>query len=607
MSRPATLHVVSQSVEPKQALSEGKNGALQLAQLVPDSLYNHFALAENPFGMTPDPRFLYEAWTHHEAFNSLVGGIERGIGFQALIAAPGLGKTTLLFRILERFEAVARTAFVFQTQCTSREFMQYLLSELGSPAPGQEFVEMHEKLNRLLLRESQAGRRVIVVIDEAQNLDNAVLETVRLLSDFETRRDKLMQIIMAGQQQLADKLGQPELAQLRQRISVLTRLDPLGPEETKQYIRHRLMIAGHDGTELFTREALELIWECTQGVPRIINTLCFNALVESHSFQQSQIDGEVMRDVASRLDLLSSTADQDASPKRRQMSGSGQRSYSEGWDERTQPDDLGNALQLVAERVRTVTGATGAAIAFLNNGCMACRATSGRGTPDIGTPVNVDSGFAGECVRTGKILSCDDTEADSRVSRTACHALGIRSILSIPLCDAGRTVGLIQVFSTKPNAFNHVRLLKLQAMLQAMIPKRAGDESTLQRAKLVTPSTTSPRVNLGTDANSERGHPANQTNNEEPAVGLEQLQTGSNSTDRARLERVEQSRSCDAGAPQPIVADHHDAGARFSFSTNWVLVVVAVCLLAIAAILNHSEVIAWVLHQWHQSGKPSLN
>src|SRR5271169_1961506 len=142
------------------------------------------ALREQPFGVTPDSRFLYLSATHREALASMYYGIEANRGFLGLIAKPGMGKTTILFHLLEKFRSSARTAFLFQTQCTSREFMRFLLAELGYETGDQDFVKMHEEFNKLLLREARAGNRFILVVDEAQNLDSSVLETIRLLSDF---------------------------------------------------------------------------------------------------------------------------------------------------------------------------------------------------------------------------------------------------------------------------------------------------------------------------------------------------------------------------------------------------------------------------------------
>src|SRR5712671_5197156 len=227
-----------------------------------------FGLREQPFGVTPDPRFLYLSPAHREALASVFYGIETGRGFLALIAMPGMGKTTLLFHLLEKFRGSARTAFLFQTQCTSREFMRFLLAELGYETGDHDFVRMHEDFNRHLLQEARAGNRFIVVIDEAQNLDPSVLETVRLLSDFETPSAKLMQIVLAGQPQLADKLASRGMAQLRQRVSLLNRLDPLTHEEIAKYIEHRLRIAGYTGGPLLTPGALTIVTHFTEGIPR---------------------------------------------------------------------------------------------------------------------------------------------------------------------------------------------------------------------------------------------------------------------------------------------------------------------------------------------------
>src|SRR5208282_161278 len=182
----------------------------------------YFGLREQPFGVTPDPRFLYLSSAHREALASLYYAIDSGRGFMALIAKPGMGKTTLLVHLLEKFHSTAHTAFLFQTQCNSREFMRFLLAELGSESHEQDFVRMHDEFSKLLLQEARAGRRMIIVVDEAQNLQPAVLETIRLLSDFETPKAKLLQIILAGQPELADKLAGRKLSQLRQRISMLS-------------------------------------------------------------------------------------------------------------------------------------------------------------------------------------------------------------------------------------------------------------------------------------------------------------------------------------------------------------------------------------------------
>jgi type II secretory pathway predicted ATPase ExeA len=262
-----------------------------------------YKLREQPFGVTPDPRYLYLSATHKEALASLYYGIEAGRGFLALIAKPGMGKTTLLFQLLERLQGSARTIFLFQTQCDLREFFRYLLADLGVDSSSLDLVEMHEKLNEMLLREARAKRRFVLVVDEAQNLDDTVLESVRLLSDFETPSSKLMQIVLAGQPQLAEKLVRPELVQLRQRISMVSRIQPLTPGETNQYIEHRLRVAGSEGGSPFKPEALALIAERSEGIPRNINNLCFNALTLGYALKRKAIERSVVEEVLADLEL----------------------------------------------------------------------------------------------------------------------------------------------------------------------------------------------------------------------------------------------------------------------------------------------------------------
>jgi general secretion pathway protein A len=262
-----------------------------------------YGLKEQPFGVTPDPRYLYLSPAHREALASLFYGIEVGRGFLALIAKPGMGKTTLLFHLLEKFRSSAKTAFLFQTQCNSREFMRFLLAELGYDSGDQDFVKMHEEFNKHLLREARAGNRFIVVVDEAQNLDPSVLETIRLLSDFETPRAKLLQIVLAGQPELADKLANRNMAQLRQRISLVSGLKPLSLEDTRNYIQHRLKVAGYQGGSLFTPQALVDTAEFTEGIPRNINNFCFNAMSLACAMRQQVIDAAIVREVISDLDI----------------------------------------------------------------------------------------------------------------------------------------------------------------------------------------------------------------------------------------------------------------------------------------------------------------
>jgi LysM repeat protein len=178
-----------------------------------------------------------------------------------------------------------------------------VLNDLGVDASGMDMVSMHNKLNEILSREGLAGRRVVLAIDEAQDLDPSVLETIRLLSNFETSRKKMLQILLIGQPQLARKLANPALVQLQQRISVFARLEPLCSEETARYIAHRLQVAGYREGPLFTPGALQIIKDRSQGIPRSINRLCFGALSMGCAMGRKRIDAEIMREVVADLDL----------------------------------------------------------------------------------------------------------------------------------------------------------------------------------------------------------------------------------------------------------------------------------------------------------------
>jgi type II secretory pathway predicted ATPase ExeA len=262
-----------------------------------------YRLREQPFGVTPDPRFLYFSPGHREALASLFYGIETGRGFLSLVAEPGMGKTTLLFQLLKRWKGYVHSAFLFQTQCDSRELLRYLMEDLGLDSQDRDIVRMHADLNDFLFRETKAGKRVVLFIDEAQNLSNSVLETVRLLSDFEAPDRKLLQIVLAGQPEMEQRLTRPGLTQLAQRIAVRARLDLLPPADVLRYINHRLHVAGYQDVQLFTQQASAAIAELSRGVPRLINHLCFNSLSLGCAMRSRQIDLQIVLDAARDLSL----------------------------------------------------------------------------------------------------------------------------------------------------------------------------------------------------------------------------------------------------------------------------------------------------------------
>ena len=267
-------------------------------------LSQYFGFHEEPFGITPDLRYLYPSQTHLEALAALEYGILNNRGFTAMIAPPGMGKTTLLFRLLKDIRETSRSIFVFDIspECEPRELLGYILRDMGI-TPGNSSSEMHQQFSEALTRETRAGRKLVIVIDEAQNLSDAVLERVRLLTNFETSTGKLVQMVLSGQPQLSDKLLQPSLLQLRQRISAFCRLEPLSAEETIGYIDYRLKQAGYEGNPLFTDGALKLIVDASQGTPRTINNLCFNALSLCRALNGKQVDADMVSEVIADLQL----------------------------------------------------------------------------------------------------------------------------------------------------------------------------------------------------------------------------------------------------------------------------------------------------------------
>jgi type II secretory pathway predicted ATPase ExeA len=276
----------------------------------------YYQLAEQPFGVTPDPLFLFQSSTHREAISSVLYAVKAGRGFTALIAEPGMGKTTILFNLLRQLGESTRTAFLFQAQDSPKNFLRNLLADLGIEDDGQDLVGMQAKLNECLVREISQGKNFVVVVDEAQNLDDSVLEVVRMLSNFETPREKLMTIILAGQPQLAEKLGSPQLTQLRQRVSIVARLKPFNREETRAYIEHRLKVAGYRGESLFTDGAHALIAQHSWGIPRNINNICFNAMAIGCATQLRTINAAVIKEVLADLDLTPLSAPAPASKYR---------------------------------------------------------------------------------------------------------------------------------------------------------------------------------------------------------------------------------------------------------------------------------------------------
>jgi general secretion pathway protein A len=273
-----------------------------------------YGLQEQPFGVTPDPRFFFLSQSHREALASLYYSIEAKRGFSALVAEPGMGKTSIIFRVMESLKSTMRTAFLFQTQGTdSRSFLRSILNDAGIPCDNEEDVSlMRELLNEVLLEEASAGRRFVLFVDEAQNLEGEVLESVRLLSNFETPTAKLMHIVLAGQPALSEKLARPEMVQLKQRVASMLQLFAFSLRETTNYVQHRLQVAGYKGSSLFTSQSMELITRYSEGIPRNINSICFQALSLGFANGARTIDVEIVREVLA--DLKIKTGDPQSLP-----------------------------------------------------------------------------------------------------------------------------------------------------------------------------------------------------------------------------------------------------------------------------------------------------
>jgi TonB family protein len=265
------------------------------------------SVAREAFGVTPDPQFLYFGPSHRDALASLIHGIESDRGFLVLVGSPGAGKTTLLFELLQHYRDSAETVFLFQTQSNSTELLRYVLMDCGIEAGEADFVQMHAILNEHLIKVNEAGKRFLLFIDESQNLKDEVLETVRLLSDFERPQKKLIQVVLSGQPRLLSTLSRPTLFQLRQRISLFAQLEPFAGADVANYIRHRLAHSlqerehGIDVHGLFTPAAMAAIAEVTNGIPREIHNLCFGALSLASASGATNVDSSVVRKAASEL------------------------------------------------------------------------------------------------------------------------------------------------------------------------------------------------------------------------------------------------------------------------------------------------------------------
>ena len=267
-----------------------------------EKFYN---LKQNPFSLTPDPAFVCMTGQHREALSGLIYSVCARSGLTLLVGEVGTGKTTLLYTMLEFLEKRQyRTAFCSNPLLNGGEFYDYLLSTLEVPCASSLKSQQWIALKETLLRNQAAGKPSVLIVDEAQKLSVELLEEIRLLTNLETPRQKLLQIIMAGQPELAIVFRRPELRQLKQRINYFCRLQALTMEELVEYVQHRLGCAGLPNQTLFPRAVLGAIYGLTKGIPRLVNALCDNALQNAFAIRSPQVTISIVEEAACDLDLL---------------------------------------------------------------------------------------------------------------------------------------------------------------------------------------------------------------------------------------------------------------------------------------------------------------
>jgi TonB family protein len=289
-------------------ISKPENPASQslflLARSQREEFLRHFGFRESPFGVTPDPEFLFWSPQHNAALQAMIAAIESNLGFSVLLGKPGTGKTSLLFHLLAQYREFARTAFIFQTQSRPHDLIRHIASELELPVSRRDEVSLHQRLNAMLLKEARAGRKVLIIIDEAQNLQEPSLEAIRLLSDFETGPSKLLNVVLSGSTRLGETLLSPELSQLAQRISTICRLEPLTEQEVRDYVRYRLsVVCSRPATGIFSPDSLAEVSSQSEGVPRIINAICYRALILAYTQGIGSVSRKLVKEAARDLDL----------------------------------------------------------------------------------------------------------------------------------------------------------------------------------------------------------------------------------------------------------------------------------------------------------------
>ena len=261
-----------------------------------------FGLKEKPFNVTSDPNFLFLSRVHKEAFSYLLYGIRERKGFLEITGEVGAGKTTLCRALLNQLDKNTKSAFIFNSNLPELQLLQSVLEDYGLDVERKNKVSMLRQFNNFLIEELSRGNNVILIIDEAQNLKPSVLEEIRMLSNLETDKEKLFQIILVGQPELKEHLNSPELRQLKQRIAVRFHITALEKDEIEKYINHRLAVAGSNGQIQFSADAIEFIYKYSGGIPRLINIICDKALLCAYVMEVKNITLPIMENSVNELE-----------------------------------------------------------------------------------------------------------------------------------------------------------------------------------------------------------------------------------------------------------------------------------------------------------------
>ena len=279
----------------------------------------HFGFSIKPFDVTPDFRFLYLTQEHREALASILYGIHERRGFVVLVGEAGTGKTTLLRAVLSRLDKNIRAAFIFSSDLPFIQVMALILDELGILRPVKKLTgfEAFRRLKQFAIEQLEAGGNLVIMVDEAQNFDPKTIEGLRLLSNLESGDRKMIQVVLAGQPELDRKLSKRAMQHFAQRISIRRCTSPLDEKNAHEYIQHRLRLVGYKGNDLFSKKAINLIWQHSRGIPRRINVLCDNVLLNAYAEGRQTVKAINVAEAINDLTFDDSSDDPDAAPRRR--------------------------------------------------------------------------------------------------------------------------------------------------------------------------------------------------------------------------------------------------------------------------------------------------